>query len=90
MRRITVRDRDSNDYPTFWLAARVDGEPRVAPLSVDGWEAAENEAESFEGVEPLAVVRFTHPAYADPVGAQQHAVDLILEAVAAETEGGAA
>ncbi len=86
--RITVRDRDSDDYPTFWVVGRQGDQERLltAPLDADSFERAEVEAAEVvaDPYHAVALVRFSHPAYNHPEMAQQYVVDLILEQASRE------
>lgn len=80
-----VRDRGSNDYPTFWGIVEKDGCLLVCPLTARDWQPAEEQLlrETIDDpVQPRAVVRFTHPAYSQPQNAQEFVVDMILEEAA--------
>jgi len=82
LQRLEVKDRDCDDYPTYWGIVEKDGKLLVAIVEADDFDAAEKEllaATAGENVEPKAVVRFTHPAYNHPAAARQYAVDLMLE-----------
>jgi len=87
LERLTVRDRGSDNYATYWAVLACEGELWTFPLrTTAGWEEAEAELRARKlkkDCEAVAVAQFTHPAYNDPAAARQHAVDMILDAASA-------
>ena len=87
MRRLHVEDGSPTNYPEYCGVLKKDGKLFVALLDAKDWESAEvefvREVATDPGAECMAVVLFTHAAYAQPGHAKQHCIDMILETAAA-------
>lgn len=82
LHRLYVRDRDADDSPTFWGVCERGGRLYCCIVDGDDFESAESALLDMTlpvDAEPVAVARFTHPAYAYRAAARAYAVGLILD-----------